>query len=305
MSLPINVFVAADGTADGGPGCGRLRAGAGRPGARAPRDPAVTDRRDCGTEPARPAARLAGTRPRGRGLDPAEDLTGVPAARGRGPAPGRGADAVRGRRGSRPPRRPTAAHRAGPPHALPPRPGVLPRRLDRPGRDRPSRPRCARRRRRPASTRRVSRCSASCPTLWLPPSNFAVTPVLGWWRDAVGRRAWSTPTRCTRSTGSRSPTCCDPTTGSGCGTRRAGSVPAFLIGADRDVILWGFTAGMIARLFDFLGWRGRGMTTTSATCRRTCCRVSARAGDQDAGPTRRAGAVRGEPARLAAGRSWC
>ena len=29
----------------------------------------------------------------------------------------------------------------------------------------------------PAST-----CSASCPTLWLPPSNFAVTPVLGWWR---------------------------------------------------------------------------------------------------------------------------
>ena len=30
--------------------------------------------------------------------------------------------------------------------------------------------------------------------------------------------------------------------------------PGFLIGDDKDVILWGFTAGIIARLFDFLGW---------------------------------------------------
>ena len=30
--------------------------------------------------------------------------------------------------------------------------------------------------------------------------------------------------------------------------------PGFLIGADNDVILWGFTGGIIARLFDFLGW---------------------------------------------------
>ena len=30
--------------------------------------------------------------------------------------------------------------------------------------------------------------------------------------------------------------------------------PGFLIGPDRDVILWGFTGGIIARLFDFLGW---------------------------------------------------
>ena len=28
----------------------------------------------------------------------------------------------------------------------------------------------------------------------------------------------------------------------------------FLIGEDKDVILWGFTGGIIARLFDFLGW---------------------------------------------------
>jgi hypothetical protein len=30
--------------------------------------------------------------------------------------------------------------------------------------------------------------------------------------------------------------------------------PAFLIGEDKDLILWGFTAGIISRLFDFLGW---------------------------------------------------
>ena len=34
----------------------------------------------------------------------------------------------------------------------------------------------------------------------------------------------------------------------------AGSGPGFLIGDDKDVILWGFTAGIIARLFDFVGW---------------------------------------------------
>ena len=30
--------------------------------------------------------------------------------------------------------------------------------------------------------------------------------------------------------------------------------PAFLIGPEREVILWGFTAGVITRLFDYLGW---------------------------------------------------
>ena len=30
--------------------------------------------------------------------------------------------------------------------------------------------------------------------------------------------------------------------------------PGFLIGDDRDVILWGFTGGIITRFFDYLGW---------------------------------------------------
>ena len=94
---------------------------------------------------------------------------------------------------------------------------------------------------------------AALPDLWLPPSNFAVTPVLGWWREpspvsvvdpdevhAVYRVPLRELTEPTHRIAVRHP---------------SGWVgPGFLIGADKDVILWGFTAGIIARLFDFLGW---------------------------------------------------
>jgi hypothetical protein len=30
--------------------------------------------------------------------------------------------------------------------------------------------------------------------------------------------------------------------------------PGFLIGPEHDVLLWGFTAGIVSRLLDFLGW---------------------------------------------------
>ena len=63
------------------------------------------------------------------------------------------------------------------------------------------------------------------PELWLPPSNFAVTPILGYWRDR-GEVRIETPRRSTRSTTSRSPTCSTPTTASPSATRAAGSVPA-------------------------------------------------------------------------------
>jgi hypothetical protein len=33
--------------------------------------------------------------------------------------------------------------------------------------------------------------------------------------------------------------------------------PAFLIGPRHDVVLWGFTAGIISRLLDLLGWTRR------------------------------------------------
>ena len=91
------------------------------------------------------------------------------------------------------------------------------------------------------------------PELWLPPSNFAVTPVLAWWREpsAVSVRSpdevhevYRVPIRellaAEHRIGVRHP---------------SGWVgPGFLIGDDKDVICWGFTAGIIARLFEFIGW---------------------------------------------------
>jgi 8-oxo-dGTP pyrophosphatase MutT (NUDIX family) len=91
------------------------------------------------------------------------------------------------------------------------------------------------------------------PELWLPPSNFAVTTVLGWWRaptavhvvdpdevHAIHRVPLAELLQADHRVNARHP---------------SGWVgPAFLIGPEREVILWGFTAGVITRLFDYLGW---------------------------------------------------
>lgn len=94
---------------------------------------------------------------------------------------------------------------------------------------------------------------AELPELYLPPSNFAVTPVLAWWREpspvhvrspeevhAVYRVPLRELTDDTHRIAVRHP---------------SGWIgPGFLIGDDKDVILWGFTGGIVARLFEFLGW---------------------------------------------------
>ena len=93
------------------------------------------------------------------------------------------------------------------------------------------------------------------PQLWLPPSNFAVTPVLGWWREespvavvdpdevhavyCVPLSELLDPAHRVMVQHPRHP------------EYRS---PAFLIGDDKDLILWGFTAGILTRLFDFIGW---------------------------------------------------
>lgn len=94
---------------------------------------------------------------------------------------------------------------------------------------------------------------AELPELWLPPSNFAVTPVLAWWRDespvsvvdpaeveSVHRVPVAELLDATHRVTVTHPS----------GYRS----PGFLIGDDKDLILWGFTAGIITRLFDFVGW---------------------------------------------------
>lgn len=94
---------------------------------------------------------------------------------------------------------------------------------------------------------------AELPELWLPPSNFAVVPILGWWRE-------QSPT----SIGSpdevhavyRVPIAelLDPAHRIVVTGPSGWRSPGFLIGDDHEVILWGFTGGVVARLFEFLGW---------------------------------------------------
>jgi 8-oxo-dGTP pyrophosphatase MutT (NUDIX family) len=94
---------------------------------------------------------------------------------------------------------------------------------------------------------------AELPELWLPPSNFAVTPVLGWWAEespvgvvdpAEVHAVYRVPLD----------ELLDPTHRVTVRHPSGWLGPGFLIGPDHDVVLWGFTAGIIARLLDFLGW---------------------------------------------------
>ncbi|MCW2752508.1 MAG: coenzyme pyrophosphatase [Aeromicrobium sp.] len=89
------------------------------------------------------------------------------------------------------------------------------------------------------------------PTLWLPPSNFAVTPVLGYWREpkqlhpvdaAEVHGIIHHPIR----------RLLDPANRFSVEHPNGWRGPAFEIGT--DVPLWGFTAGVISRLFERLGW---------------------------------------------------
>ena len=95
---------------------------------------------------------------------------------------------------------------------------------------------------------------AELPELWLPPSNFAVTPVLGWWAQpspvsvvdpgevhAVLREPVAELTDPEHRFMTRHP-------------RTGWLGPAFWIGEGKDLLLWGFTAGVVSRLFDHAGW---------------------------------------------------
>ena len=94
---------------------------------------------------------------------------------------------------------------------------------------------------------------AELPELWLPPSNFAVTPLLAWWEteSPVGvvdpdevHEVMRVPIRDLVGPEHRIRV-----------EHPSGWVgPGYLVGEANDRVLWGFTAGIIARLFDFVGW---------------------------------------------------
>ncbi len=91
------------------------------------------------------------------------------------------------------------------------------------------------------------------PRLWLPPRNFAVTPVLGYWEHDSPvsvtnphevHAVFRTPLEELLDPGGRFSV-----------RHPSGYVgPAWMIGPERDVLLWGFTAGIVSRLFDAVGW---------------------------------------------------
>jgi len=94
---------------------------------------------------------------------------------------------------------------------------------------------------------------ATLPQLWLPPSNFSVTPVLAWWRRPGAVRAVD-PAEVHAVYRVPLAELLDPAHRVSVRHPSGWTGPAFLIGERKDLLLWGFTAGIISRLLDFLGW---------------------------------------------------
>lgn len=88
------------------------------------------------------------------------------------------------------------------------------------------------------------------PSLWLPPSNFAVTPVVGWWHApsqvyAVDRGETASVHTVPLAD------LLDPANRVSVRHPSGFVGPAFLV---RDLIVWGFTAGLLSRLCALAGW---------------------------------------------------
>lgn len=94
------------------------------------------------------------------------------------------------------------------------------------------------------------RVLATMPALWLPPTNFAVTPVLGWWQ---------TPSRVHPVDAAETASVhlvgldelLDPANRVTMRHPSGHKGPAFLV---RDLVVWGFTAGLLSRVFALVGW---------------------------------------------------
>jgi len=98
------------------------------------------------------------------------------------------------------------------------------------------------------------RVFGTLPPLWLPPSDNAVTTVLGWWHtpSAVHARSEEEVHAVYRVPIAE---LCDPAHRLRVRSPRTSWItPGFWIGPDKDVILWGFTGGIVTRLFSYLGW---------------------------------------------------
>ena len=94
---------------------------------------------------------------------------------------------------------------------------------------------------------------AVLPRIWLPPRNFAVAPVLAYWdhpspihviNEQEVHAVFRTPIEHLLDPAERF-----------CVKHPLGwHGPGWMVGPDHDVLLWGFTAGIIDAIFDHVGW---------------------------------------------------
>jgi len=88
------------------------------------------------------------------------------------------------------------------------------------------------------------------PPIWLPPSNFAVTAVVGWWHTPVAVHAVD-PAETASVHKVTLGELLDPANRVRVRHPSGYVGPAFCV---RDLIVWGFTAGLLARIFTAAGW---------------------------------------------------
>lgn len=94
---------------------------------------------------------------------------------------------------------------------------------------------------------------AVLPRLYLPPRDFAVAPVLGFWHHDCPVHV-TNPLEVHAVFREPIERLLEPAERFVVRHPMGWEGPAWMIGPDRDVLLWGFTAGILNALFDFVGW---------------------------------------------------
>lgn len=94
------------------------------------------------------------------------------------------------------------------------------------------------------------RVFGALPDLWVPVSDYVVSPVLAWWR-APGPVAVQDPTEVSRIERVAIADLVEPA--NRCMVRHPSGFtgPGFLV---HDMLIWGFTAGVLSGIFDRSGW---------------------------------------------------
>lgn len=100
---------------------------------------------------------------------------------------------------------------------------------------------------------RTVRIVAELPRLWLPPRNYAVAPVLGFWRDPAPLDVVD-PVEVHAIFNEPLAELVDPAARFTARHPLGWQGPGWMVGPGKDVLLWGFTAGVIDALLRFLGW---------------------------------------------------